>query len=160
MSMDDIIVREVRKEELRDVIEINLLCLPEHYPYDFWLDHLNAWGKAFLVAEVNGKVVGYVMCRVETGLGFINRKLLKLGHVVSIAVLPDYRRKGIGRKLMLESMDRLKIHYGVEEVYLEVRISNTPAIRLYEGLGFKKIKVLKHYYLDGEDAYLMARGLQ
>lgn len=157
MSIDGTILREARKEELGDVISINLVCLPEHYPYDFWLDHLNTWGKTFLVAEVDGKIVGYVMCRVESGLGFISNKLSRLGHVVSIAVLPEYRRRGIGRMLMLEALDRLREYYGVNEVYLEVRVSNIPAIKLYESLGFRKVKVLRHYYLDGEDAYLMAK---
>lgn len=159
MSLDDVILREARKEELKEVIEINLICLPEHYPYDFWLDHLDAWGKAFLVAEVDKKIVGYVMCRVESGLGFISNKLSRLGHIVSIAVLPEYRRRGIGRRLMIEVLSRLKNQYDVTEAYLEVRVSNVPAIRLYESLGFKKVKILKYYYLDGEDAYLMAREL-
>ncbi|MCQ4350370.1 MAG: GNAT family N-acetyltransferase, partial [Sulfolobales archaeon] len=46
--------------------------------------------------------------------------------------------------------------YEVNEVYLEVRVSNLDAIRLYERFGFLKMKVLKYYYADGEDAYLMA----
>jgi len=157
--MSSFIIREVSEPDLPKVIEINMISLPEHYPYDFWLDHLNAWGRAFLLAEVGGKVVGYVMCRVETGLGHIKRRLMKLGHVVSIAVLPEYRRMGVGKALMEESLKRLKEFYNVEEVYLEVRVSNIPAINLYEKLGFKKIKVIKHYYLDGEDAYLMAKSI-
>ncbi|MEL9997977.1 MAG: ribosomal protein S18-alanine N-acetyltransferase [Sulfolobales archaeon] len=152
----NVLIREVSEEDLKKVIEINMISLPEHYPFDFWLDHLRTWGKAFLLAEVNNEVVGYVMCRVETGLGYIRRGIVKLGHIVSIAVHPNYRRLGIGTRLMRESMKRLKEYYNVEEVYLEVRVSNIPAIRLYESLGFKKVKIIKHYYLDGEDAYVMA----
>ncbi len=152
-------VREATEEDLQKVIEINLIALPEHYMQEFWLDHLRAWGKAFVVAEVNGEVVGYVMCRVESGIGYLKRSLTKLGHIVSVAVLPDYRRRGIGMMMMEESMRRLKEYYGVGEVYLEVRVSNIPAINLYEKLGFKKVKVLRHYYLDGEDAFVMARTL-
>jgi ribosomal-protein-alanine N-acetyltransferase len=152
----NVLIREVSEEDLKKVIEINMISLPEHYPFDFWLDHLRTWGKAFLLAEVNNEVVGYVMCRVEAGLGYIRRGIVKLGHIVSIAVHPNYRRLGIGTRLMRESMKRLKEYYNVEEVYLEVRVSNIPAIRLYESLGFKKVKIIKHYYLDGEDAYVMA----
>ncbi len=153
----DIIIREATEEDLQNVIEVNLISLPEHYIHDFWLDHLRAWGKAFIVAEVDNRIVGYVMCRVESGIGFLRRGLIKLGHIVSIAVLPNYRRRGIGTMMMFKSLERLKEYYNVNEVYLEVRVGNIPAINLYEKLGFKKVKLIKHYYLDGEDAFVMAK---
>ena len=59
--------------------------------------------------------------------------------------------------LMTRAMEAMKKYYGAEEYYLEVRVSNEPAIRLYKKLGFNVVKVLQGYYLDGEDAYLMAR---
>ncbi|MEM0223105.1 MAG: GNAT family N-acetyltransferase, partial [Thermofilum sp.] len=67
------------------------------------------------------------------------------------------RRRGIGTALMIEAMESMKKFYGAEEYYLEVRVSNEPAIRLYKKLGYSVIKVIPNYYLDGEDAYLMAR---
>ncbi len=147
------------EEELKRVIEINMKTLPEHYPYFFWLEHFNLWRDVFLVALVGEEIVGYNMCRVEYGIGHVKRGILKQGHVVSIAVLPEFRRRGIATALMLKAMEIMKEKYGVGEVYLEVRVSNEPAIRLYEKLNFKKVKVLRGYYLDGEDAYLMAREL-
>ncbi|MEM0042669.1 MAG: N-acetyltransferase, partial [Thermofilaceae archaeon] len=72
-------------------------------------------------------------------------------------VIPEMRRKGIGTSLMLKAMEALRKYYSVDEYYLEVRVSNTPAINLYKKLGFTPVKVIKGYYLDGEDAYLMAR---
>ncbi|HDJ83968.1 MAG TPA: ribosomal-protein-alanine N-acetyltransferase [Desulfurococcaceae archaeon] len=152
-------IREARLEDLDQVISINMEALPEHYPRVFWEEHVKRWGKAFLVAEVNGFIVGYIMCRVEWGWGFTKSKLLKKGHVISIAVRKEYRRKGIGRKLMEEAMKALKEVYGAEEVYLEVRVSNKPAINLYEKLGFKIAKRVAAYYLDGEDAYIMVKQL-
>jgi len=151
------IIREAREEDLDDVININLISLKEHYPRGFWEDHLRTWGKAFLVAESSSKIVGYIMCRVESGFCFLRRGWCRLGHIISIAVLPEFRRRGIGRSLMNEALRRLKEIYKVKEVYLEVRVSNYPAISLYEKLGFKKVKILRYYYLDGEDAYLMAK---
>ncbi|MEM2756620.1 MAG: GNAT family N-acetyltransferase, partial [Candidatus Bathyarchaeia archaeon] len=84
--------------------------------------------------------------------------IVKKGHIISIAVLPEYRRKGVGRSLMINSLKGLK-EYGAEECYLEVRVSNTPAINLYRSLNFEIIRVIKGYYLNGEDAYLMSRKL-
>lgn len=156
----EFIVRRARFDDLGKVIEINRKCLPENYPEWFFRDHLVNWGEAFLVAEVNGEVVGYVMCRVEFGLGITVKGLVRRGHVISLAVLPEHRRKGIATALMKEALKALKEKYGCKEVYLEVRVSNLPAIRLYEKLGFKRVKVIPMYYADGEDAYLMARSLE
>ena len=151
-------VKEAMPEDLNEVININLMCLREHYPDYFWRDHLQLWGKAFLVAELNGKVVGYVMTRVERSIGYVSRFFpKKVGHIVSIAVLPEFRRRGIATALMKEAIKRLKEIYGVKEVYLEVRVSNETAIKLYEKLGFQKVRRLKYYYLDGEDAWVMAK---
>ncbi len=156
-----VVVRKARLEDLDTVISINEVTLPEHYPRWFWENHLRNWGEAFYVAEVDGRIVGYVMSRVEYGPGYVVEGLIvKKGHIISIAVLPEYRRKGIGTALMKAAMRSLKEVYGCKEVYLEVRVSNTPAIKLYEKLGFRKVKVIPMYYLDGEDAYLMARPLE
>lgn len=160
METGDYVIRPVAsEEELRRVIEINMVTLPEHYPYFFWYEHYELWRNIFLVALVGDKIVGYNMCRMEYGIGHIRRGIVKQGHVVSIAVLPEFRRRGIGTALMVKAMDFMRGKYGAAEVYLEVRVSNEPAIKLYEKLGFKKVKVLRRYYMDGEDAYLMAREL-
>jgi len=138
---------------------INRTCLPENYPAFFFIDLYQRFPKSFLVAERSGVVVGYIMCRVERGFSYTNRgRWVKKGHIVSIAVVPEARGRGIGTDLMIHAMRALKENYGVDEYYLEVRVSNVIAIHLYEKLGFKRIKVLKGYYLDGEDAYLMARS--
>jgi len=151
-------VREVRPEDLDKVIEINRRNLPENYPTYFFRLHYESFPKAFLVAEVGGEVVGYVMCRVERSRKLYTKEGEGLqGHIISLAVNPEVRRMGIGTELMVKAMRALYEVYGVDEYYLEVRVSNAPAINLYKKLGFKPVTVLKHYYLDGEDAYLMAR---
>ena len=157
-SDSSVTIREIKPEDLDEVININLMCLREHYPDYFWRDHLQLWDKAFLVAEVNDRIVGYVMTRVERSMGYVSRFFpKKVGHIVSVAVLPELRRKGIATALMKEVIKRLKEIYGVKEAYLEVRVSNEPAIRLYEKLDFKKVRRLRYYYLDGEDAWVMAK---
>ncbi|MGI0046870.1 MAG: ribosomal protein S18-alanine N-acetyltransferase [Nitrosotalea sp.] len=150
------IIRRCDLSDIIPVMEINLKTLPEHYSDYFYESLLAELPEAFLVAEVEKKLVGYIMCKIE--YGFSNFKKLgfvKKGHVVSIAVLPDYRQKGIGRVLVEESMAGVKLKKS-DELYLEVRCSNNEAIRLYEKLGFTIKQRLKAYYRDGEDAYLMA----
>ncbi len=151
-------IRLATMNDIEDIININRLSLPENYPYYFFVEHLKDYNEAFFVAEVNGKVVGYVMPRIEWGQSefTILPKFVRKGHIVSIAVLEPYRRKGIGEALMRSSLKKMKEVYKAEEAYLEVRISNYPAINLYKKLGFREVKILRHYYADGEDAYLMA----
>lgn len=156
-----VIVREVKEEDLVTVMRINRICLPENYSYSFFYDILTSYPKSFLIAELDGVAVGYVMCRVERIFSKIERfKLRKAGHIISIAVLPEYRGRGIGRMLLTRAMDVLRDYYGCDEVFLEVRMTNWPAIRLYDKLGLQVVDVLKRYYLDGEDAYVMAKKLR
>ncbi len=155
----DVVIRRAVESDIPSVILVNQLSLPENYPEYFFYMHLNNWGEAFYVAEDKGRIVGYIMPRIETGFGFFSHFIVKKGHVVSIAVLEGYRRRGIATRLMEKSMESMRERYGAKEVYLEVRVANEPAIRLYEKLGFEKIKVIKNYYSDGMDAYLMARRL-
>jgi len=152
------IVRQFTPEDLDAVVKINRACLPENYPPEFFLDHYYNNPQLFWVAEVAGKIVGYIMCRLEYGLSSFERAFTRRVHVISIAVLPPFRRQGIATALMEKVLYR-STETGASEIYLEVRVSNTPAISLYRKLGFTAVKVIKSYYLDGEDAYLMARKL-
>ena len=133
-----------------------MLTLPEHYSDYFFQSILRELPESFIVAELDNKVVGYIMCKIE--FGFSNfRKLgfVKKGHVVSVAVLQQHRTQGIGKALMLEGINGV-IARKTDEIYLEVRVSNETAVRIYETLGFQIKSRLRAYYRDGEDAYLMA----
>lgn len=133
---------------------INKETLPENYPDQFFLGlHYHA-PKAFLVAQIDSKVIGYIMCRVERGISSFGRLPVKKGHIVSVAVLTDMRHRGIGTALIKSSMQAMK-QYGVDEYFLEVRKGNEDAVSVYESLGFTVRRVLRGYYRDGEDAYLM-----
>lgn len=146
-------------DDLKSVIEINEKTLPEHYTDYFFESLLRELPEAFIVAELDNELVGYIMCKLE--FGFSNfRKLgfVKKGHVVSISLLENHRRKRIGEALLIEGINGVAARKG-DEIYLEVRSSNLPAIYLYEKLGFVTKSVLKTYYRDGEDANLMALDL-
>ena len=164
MAIDDksqtVQIRQASPADLPRVMMINRLCLPENYTYSFFDSILQSYPKTFLVAEVNGDVVGYVMCRVEHGLSKLDRLSMKrLGHIISIAVLPDHRRMGIATALLTKALEVLRDEYRCSEAFLEVRVSNHLAISLYHKLGFEITKISKGYYIDGEDAYVMARAL-
>jgi len=158
-KVGDYVIRRCEEGDLPAVIDINMAALPEHYSDYFFESILRELAEAFIVAELDGKVVGYIMCKIE--FGFSNfRKLgfVKKGHVVSVAVLEEHRGKGIGKALMLEGINGV-MHRKSDEIYLEVRVSNTEAIKMYEKLEFEIKSRLRSYYRDGEDAYLMALEL-
>lgn len=155
-QLDGCAVRRAGLEDLIPVMEINLKTLPEHYTDYFYQSLLADMPEAFLVAEAEGRRVGYIMCKTE--FGFSNFKKLgfvKKGHMVSVAVLPEFRGKGVGRALVEEAVTGARIR-SCDEFYLEVRCSNSGAIRLYDALRFESRQRLRSYYRDGEDAYLMS----
>ncbi|MCS7132582.1 MAG: ribosomal protein S18-alanine N-acetyltransferase [Nitrososphaeria archaeon] len=153
-------IREASPEDIPRIMMINRICLPENYTFFFFESILRSYPKSFLIAEVNGEIAGYIMCRVEWTLSkFEKLGFKKVGHIISIAILPEYRRRGLAKLLLENALRVLKEEYGCEEAYLEVRVSNSAAISLYEKCNFTTMKVSKGYYLDGEDAYIMARKL-
>ena len=155
-QIGDCILRRCELGDIIPVMEINLSTLPEHYSDYFYESLLQELPEAFIVADIAGKIIGYIMCKMEHGFSnFKKLGFVKKGHVVSIAVIDEYRRKGFGSALVKESINGVKIRQ-CSELYLEVRCSNNDAVRLYEKLGFSIIQRLKAYYRDGEDAYVMA----
>jgi ribosomal-protein-alanine N-acetyltransferase len=141
-------------------MELNFECLPENYSSFFFQDIHRRFPETFQVAEVEGMIQGYIMCRIERGLSKIHSfRPCKQCHVVSIAVRKKYRRRGIASKLLSQVMHNAQNIYNASECFLEVRITNDAAIQLYEKLGFTKVKKKSRYYLDGEDAYIMATEL-
>jgi len=152
-------LRTFKPADLERVIYINQVCLPENYTSFFFMDLYEHFPATFVVAEENGEVLGYIMCRIETGLSnFGMLGIAKKGHVISIAVLPAHQRQGIGYALMREAMQGMLL-YRAGECYLEVRVSNTPAVNLYKKMDFKITRTIHGYYANGENAYVMSRKL-
>ncbi len=159
LMAEEILIRNPEFYDLDQVIKINRICLPENYPKSFFESMYYKYKDFFLVAEVDQKIVAYMMNRLEHGFSNLKFSIVRKAHVISIATLPEYRRRGIAKKLILTSFDLFRKADALE-VYLEVRVSNHAAIRLYEKLGFEIKKELKGYYVDGESAYLMVADLR
>ena len=153
-------IRFATSRDIAEIISINFKTLPEHYSNSFFMELLLDSPETFVVAENNNnKIIGYIMCRIEYGFSVLKKmSLARKGHVVSFAVLEEYRGKGIGKKLVEQSIEGMKIRK-CNESYLEVRTDNIPAIKLYESLGFDRIATLNTYYKDGRNAFLMSAKL-
>lgn len=151
-------VREFKPDDLDAVVRINMICLPENYSPSFFMDHYYENPRIFLVATVGSEIIGYSMCRIEFGVSNLKTAFARKGHVISIAVMQEHRGKGIGISLMEASLQRVKVE-GASEMYLEVRVSNHPAVELYKKLGFAANRISEGYYRDGESAYIMTKDL-
>ncbi|MDR2163376.1 MAG: ribosomal protein S18-alanine N-acetyltransferase [Clostridiales Family XIII bacterium] len=102
---------------------------------------------AYFVAETSGQVCGYA------GMWMVCGEC----HIMTIAVAPGHRQAGIGAMLFMKLMDEARLR-GANRYFLEVRMSNAPAIAMYEKFGFRRIDVRRAYYDDnGEDALIMCR---
>jgi ribosomal-protein-alanine N-acetyltransferase len=152
-------LRKFTPGDLPSVMQINRVCLPENYTDFFFIDLHQRFPETFIVAEEDGKVVGYIMCRIEVGLASYGLGgLIRKGHVVSIAVLPQGRRKGVAQALMTAAMDGMQ-RYNAKQIFLEVRVTNGAGVALYKKLGLEIARTIHGYYSDGEDAYVMSKKL-
>ncbi|MFX1325964.1 MAG: GNAT family N-acetyltransferase, partial [Promethearchaeota archaeon] len=125
------------------------------YPYFFYKSILDSYPETFLIAQnSSGKIVGYIMWRVEKTPSLDSLRYVNKGHLVSIAVSQGYRKRGIAKALLSNSMNALK-KYKIHEYVLEVRVTNYTAIKLYEQYNFQIVNIKKNYYRDGENAYYM-----
>jgi ribosomal-protein-alanine N-acetyltransferase len=150
-------LRKFAPDDLQSVIQINRVCLPENYTDFFFMDLHQRFPETFVVAEENGAIAGYIMCRIEVGLsnyGFGG--LIRKGHVVSIAVLPQYRRKGVAQAVITRALEGMQ-YYKAKQCFLEVRVTNEAGVSLYKKLGFEVTRTINGYYSDGEDAYVMTK---
>jgi ribosomal-protein-alanine N-acetyltransferase len=149
-------IRKANDSDILTVMQINQETLPENYPEFFFRDLLNKYPETFIVAESDGKIIGYIMCRMEGGISNFGISWVRKGHIVSVTVLPEYRRQGVGTELITHAITAMAESYDAKEVILEVRVSNSPAIAMYGKLKFSQIRTIRSYYRDGEDALLMA----
>ena len=131
--------------DLPSVMEIDALSLPRPWSAAIWRGELGSPYGLYLVLEERGEVFGQIGVRHVLG---------EL-HVTTIAVKPEYRRRGHARALIAAA---LAAYPNASHVHLEVRPTNVEAIALYESLGFRETGRRPRYYGD-EDALLMTRKL-
>ena len=151
-------LRQFSLNDLRRIVDINNACLPENYSDQFFIDLYRRFPETFLIAEENNEIIGYIMCRIEYGLSKVLLSLRKKGHIVSFAVLQSHRRMTVGSSLITKAMENMKL-YNAKSCFLEVRVTNIPAVNLYKKLGFVVTNTIRSYYIDGEDAYHMSQEL-
>ena len=140
------IIRTMQKGDVAAVAALEAQIFSMPWSAAGFADTLPREDVIFLVAYEQDELLGYVgiYCTLDEG------------EITNVAVAPAARRRGIARALLTELKRQLACR-NVARIVLEVRVSNEPAIRLYEQMGFSVLGVRKNFYeKPAEDAYIMA----
>ena len=143
-----ITVREWKKEDIPILTKMEQACFTDPWTEEMLSDCLRYPIYNCFLAEEGGQVCGYCTLIV----------VCEDAEVGNIAVAPSYRGRGIA-KLLMEKMHERARERGATQAFLEVRVSNAPAISLYKKFGYEPYGIRARYYEDGEDALVMKRAL-
>ncbi|MCP8617823.1 ribosomal protein S18-alanine N-acetyltransferase [Salirhabdus salicampi] len=144
--MSEVNIRHMRWEDIAEVIEIERLSFSSPWTKQaFEKEIANNMYASYYVMEFRGKIVGYC------GLWIV----IDNAQITNIAILPNYRGKGLGEKLFQYVLVQAR-NQGVELLSLEVRVSNVRAQKMYRKFGLQPAGIRKNYYQDNnEDALVM-----
>lgn len=138
-------IDRITPEDLDSIVAIENVSFPTPWPKRVFEREIRSQKSYNRAVRFGGMVVGYI----------VTWTIYDEVHILNIAVHPDFRKMGIGER-MLRDCVCYSSECGLKYALLEVRVSNTGAINLYEKLGFKTIHTRRKYYSDtGEDAYVM-----
>ena len=113
------------------------------YTYRYFIHN---WPNLCFLAMADGDCVGAIVCKLD-----LHKKVTKRGYIAMLAVDSNYRKRRIGSTLVKKAIEAM-VDDEADEVVLETEITNKPALKLYENLGFVRDKRLFRYYLNGVDA--------
>ena len=148
--MGEFLVERLTPDKFSEVAELEGLCfsLP--------------WRENSLALLLEGKNVGFVVLDRENGCVAAYGGMLSVldeGQITNIATRPEYRRKGLGERVVCSLIEYAEAE-GLKIISLEVRESNSAAISLYEKLGFSRVGVRKNFYtLPRENAIVMTKNI-
>ena len=146
------LIRDFQPSDLPTLSEIDRKCFPPGVSYSreelaAFIAHRSArtW-----VAEDEGAIVGFVVA---------SREPARVGHIITIDVLEDSRRKGTGTVLMKAAEDWSR-KAGLQLIYLETAEDNLTAHSFYEARGYRKVDKVERYYSNGQAAWVMMKHLK
>ncbi len=143
------IIRTMQPEDVKAIAELERVCFSDPWSENSIASELENRLSCWLVAEEQGRVVGYVG----------SQSVLDGADMMNLAVAPEFRRQGIGEALVNALVAHLQ-QKGIIALLLEVRASNAPAIALYQSLGFIQVGCRPRYYRNPrEDALIMRKEL-
>jgi ribosomal-protein-alanine N-acetyltransferase len=147
------LIRHATKFDFPILLKIDEASFPPDVAYDsVELSYfMHRHGAETIVLEVDNSIAAFLIMEVHP-----NRRIATL---VTLDVREECRRRGYATQL-LERSQGILTEYGVEMYDLQVDVGNHGAIQFYKAHGFKTVRVLRDYYANGNDAYLMVKELQ
>ena len=154
------LVRKMLPEDVKAVAQIEKCCFSQPWSEKSFQDSISRDDTRFLICEIDSdegiedcaspsKVAGYIGMYVS----------FDEASITNVAVSPEYRKRGIGEHLVANAKIVAK-NAGANCIFLEVRVSNIPAISLYEKMGFENLGIRKNFYQHPvEDAIIMKVGI-
>ena len=143
-------IRNWKYEDILRISQIEEECFPGE-PWTFKMLASSFESETFfgVIAEDDGEIAGYGGITVAADTADIG----------NVAVTEPYRRSGVATAV-LDKLVSIAAEKGAEKVFLEVRVSNSPAMSLYLKSGFKGAYARTRYYPDGEDCLVMVRTVK
>ena len=145
-------IQPLTEKHLKEVLHLNLRCFKngENYTkhtFNFLLGEPDTL--SYRIVTATGEMVGFAfVMTVDNGAG----------HLTTIGVAPEHRRRGLAEKLLAHLENALR-RRGIGTIMLEVRVSNSAAQILYHRNNYSIVQRISNYYNNGEDCYLMVKSL-
>jgi len=143
-------LRPYRASDFETLYRIDQVCFPEGIAYGrFEMKvYLRAEGAYCLLAETGGNVAGFILAELAPDEG----------HIITLDVLEEYRRQGIG-SLLLATAENEAASRGGTRMVLETATTNKAAIALWRKHGYRQLGTIEDYYGRGRDALQMGKEL-
>ena len=151
-------LRPMSMDDLDAIMRIEPTIYSHPWTRGNFSDSLNSGYSAWVLydsASKQGEIIGYALMMM----------VIDEAHLLNISVAKTYQKQGFGKLLLNHMMDKAR-SYGAANMFLEVRVSNTSAISLYEAIGFNEMAIRRAYYPTSsperngrEDAVLMGLAL-
>jgi ribosomal-protein-alanine N-acetyltransferase len=145
-------IRPLTDKHLKEVLKLNLRCFKSgenytKYTFSYLLNEASTL--SYRIVTPTDQMVAFV---------FVMTNSDGTGHITTIGVAPEHRRRGLAHKLLVHTEEALRKR-DVNTVMLEVRVSNLPAQNLYREFGYAIVQRLANYYNNGEDGFLMVKSI-
>jgi ribosomal-protein-alanine N-acetyltransferase len=145
-------IKTLTLDHLNEVLRLNVRCFKngENYTKHTFSYLLNEPRTlSFRAVTPDDQIVGFV---------FVMANDAGAGHLTTIGVAPEHRRRGIGARLLAHTEQALKFR-GFSTIVLEVRVSNVDAQELYRNFGYMTVQRIENYYVNGEGCFMMVKSL-
>lgn len=135
-------------EEFKTISTLISQHLSEPYSiYVYWY-FLNNWPQYCYTVKDNDKIIGVIISKID-----IHRNVRTRGYIGMLVIEPEYRKRGIAKNLVKLTVENMIKNNSIDEISLETEVINIGALKLYESLGFIRVKRLYKYYLNTHDAF-------